>query len=60
MSSRRNHYRDTGFVRGWESDRRLSEAKALAELREMGEHVVKAAKEALKEGVDEKIGRAHV
>lgn len=58
MSGRRSHYRDTGFVRGWETDRRLSEAKALAQLRAMGEHVVKAAKEALKEGVDEIVADA--
>ena len=58
MSGRRSHYHDTGFVRGWETDRRLSEAKALAQLRAMGEHVVKAAKAALKEVVDEIVADA--
>lgn len=62
MSRRRgghhNHYKDVGFARGAFSDRRLSEAKTLAELRAMGEHVVTAAKVALKEGVDEVVADA--
>lgn len=48
-----NHYNDAGFRRGWATDKRLSETKVLAELRAMGEHVVAAAKEALKSGVDD-------
>lgn len=47
-----NHYNDVGFARGRITDTRLSTAQALAELREMGEHVVTAAKKALKDGVD--------
>ena len=47
-----NHYNDVGFSRGRITDRRLSTAKALAELRESGEHVVDAAKAELKKGAD--------
>ena len=53
-----DHYKDVGFARGKISDERLSTAKALAELRAMGEHVVEAAKAALKEGVDEVVADA--
>ena len=46
----RNHYRDLGFARGRMTG--MSTAKTIAELREMGEHVVEAAKAELKKGVD--------
>lgn len=47
-----NHYKDTGFTRGAITSHRLNTAKALAELRAMGEHVVAAAKAELKKGAD--------
>ncbi|MBR4381963.1 MAG: HK97 gp10 family phage protein, partial [Selenomonadaceae bacterium] len=50
MGGRRNHYKDVGFARGRMTGR--SVAKTIAELREMGEHVVEAAKAELKKGVD--------
>ena len=50
MASRRNHYKDIGFARGRMTG--MSTAKTIAELREMGEHVVEAAKAELKKGVD--------
>ena len=46
----RNHYKDVGFARGRMTG--MSVAKTIAELREMGEHVVEAAKAELKKGVD--------
>ena len=42
-----NHYNDIGFARG-----KLSPSKAIAAIREMGEHVLEAAKTALKKGAD--------
>ena len=45
--SRRSHYGDLGFARG-----KISSNKAVAEIRQMGEHVLKAAKVALKKGAD--------
>lgn len=50
MASRRNHYNDVGFSRGRGTG--MSTAKTIAALREIGEHVVEAAKVALKEGAD--------
>ena len=54
MASRRggarNHYKDVGFARGRMTG--MSASKTIAELREMGEHVVEAAKAELKKGVD--------
>ena len=46
----RNHYKDVGFARGRLTG--MSVSKTIAELREMGEHVVEAAKAELKKGVD--------
>ena len=46
----RNHYKDVGFARGRLTG--MSTHKTIAELREMGEHVVEAAKAELKKGVD--------
>ena len=46
----RNHYKDVGFARGRITG--MSVSKTIAELREMGEHVVEAAKAELKKGVD--------
>lgn len=46
-----NHYRDIGFSRGRMTG--LSTARTIAALREYGEHVLEAAKEELKKGVDE-------
>lgn len=50
MGGRRNHYRDLGFSRGRMTG--MSTAKTIAALREIGEHVVEAAKAELKKGVD--------
>lgn len=47
MAGQRNHYRDKGFSRG-----NLTPPQTMAALREMGEHVVEAAKIALKNGAD--------
>lgn len=55
MSGRRSHYRDRGFSRHLDN---LGTAETLRQLREIGEHVVNAAKEALKEGVDEIVADA--
>lgn len=50
MPGRHNHYRDRGFTRGALGVRGAQEvARAL---RQAGEHIEAAAKEALKEGVD--------
>ena len=46
----RNHYKDVGFARGRLTG--MSAAKTIAELREMGEHVVEAAKVELKKGAN--------
>ena len=46
----RNHYKDIGFARGRLTG--MSTHKTIAALREMGEHVVEAAKAELKKGVD--------
>lgn len=46
MAGRRNHYGE-GFSRG-----QMSTSRTMAALREMGEHVVEAAKDALKQGAD--------
>lgn len=46
MAGRRNHYGE-GFSRG-----QMSTSRTVAELREIGEHVVQAAKVALRQGVD--------
>lgn len=48
---RRNHYGDIGFERGHMTTG-MSTAKTIAALREIGEHVVDAAKAELKKGVD--------
>lgn len=48
--ARRNHYNDVGFRRGRGTG--MSTYKTIAALREMGEHVVAAAKAALKDGAD--------
>ena len=56
MSGRRNHYRDTGFRRGRLTG--MSTYKTLSVLRELGEHVVEAAKAELKKGVDEIVADA--
>lgn len=48
--ARRNHYGDVGFSRGRGTG--MSTYKTIAALREMGEHVVAAAKAALKDGAD--------
>ena len=45
---RRNHYNDRNFSRG----HIMSTSQTMAALREMGEHVVDAAKDALKQGAD--------
>lgn len=50
MASRRNHYNDIGFARGRITG--SSTHRTIAALREIGEHVVTAAKQALKEGAD--------
>ena len=50
LASRRAHYRATGFSRGGKGWVGLSQT--IKELREIGEHVVEAAKAALKEGAD--------
>lgn len=55
MSGRRSHYHDRGFSRHLDN---LGTAETLRQLREIGEHVVNAAKEALKEGVDEVVADA--
>lgn len=55
MSGRRSHYRDSGFSRHLDN---LGTAETLRQLREIGEHVVNAAKEALKEGADEIVADA--
>lgn len=47
MARRRSHYNDGNFSRG-----RMSTSRTMAQLREMGEHVVQAAKDALKQGAD--------
>ena len=54
----RNHYRDIGFERGRIGDERLSTAAGLEQLQILGEHVVEAAKAALKRGVDEVVADA--
>lgn len=46
MARRRNHYRDR-FSRG-----RMSANQTLLQLREIGEHVAQAAKDALKQGAE--------
>ena len=48
MARRRNHYGGSGFSRS----RRMPISQTIERLREMGEHVVQAAKEALKQGAD--------
>ena len=48
MARRRNHYGGAGFSRS----RRMPISQTIERLREMGEHVVQAAKEALKQGAD--------
>ena len=48
MARRRNHYGGAGFSRS----RRMPISQTIERLREMGEHVVLAAKEALKQGAD--------
>lgn len=53
-----NHYKDTGFARGAITSHRLNTAKALAELRELGEHVVAAAKAELKRGAEKVVADA--
>lgn len=55
MSSRRSHYRDSGFERELNN---LGTTETLRQLREMGEHVVAAAKAALARGVDEVVADA--
>lgn len=52
MSSH-NHYNDLGFARG-----RMTPNRAIKELREWGEEVLKAAKAELKKGVDEVVADA--
>lgn len=48
MARRRNHYGDSNkFIRG-----NMSPNETLRELREMGEHVVQAAKNALRQGAE--------
>ena len=42
-----NHYNDVGFARG-----RISASQTVAAIREMGEHVLEAAKTALKQGAE--------
>ena len=51
-----NHYNDVGFSRGRITGR--STRETIAALREVGEHVVEAAKAALKEGVDVLVAEA--
>ena len=48
--ARHNHYRDTGFARGRITG--ISTTKTIAALREVGEHVLAAAKEELKKGAE--------
>ena len=50
MAGSRSHYNDRGFIRGRNTG--MSTSKTLAALREMGNHVVQSAKEALKQGAD--------
>lgn len=56
LASRRAHYRATGFSRGGKGWLGLSQS--LKELREMGEHVLSAAKAALKNGADRVVADA--
>lgn len=55
MSGRRSHYRDSGFSRHLDN---LGTTETLRQLREMGDHVVEAAKVALARGVDEVVADA--
>lgn len=56
LSSRRAHYRATGFSRGGKGWVGLSQT--IKELREIGEHVVEAAQAALKNGADRVVADA--
>ena len=53
MQRRRNHYRDKGFSRGG-----ISTGQVEQHLKEIGEHVLEAAKAALKQGADEVVAEA--
>lgn len=53
MQRRRNHYRDKSFSRGG-----ISTGQVESHLKELGEHVLEAAKAALKEGVDSVVAEA--
>ena len=55
MARRRSHYRDRGFGRVTGS---LGTSETLRQLREMGEHVVEAAKAKLAEGASEVVADA--
>ena len=53
MQRRRNHYRDKSFSRGG-----ISTGQVESHLKELGEHVLEAAKAALKEGADSVVAEA--
>jgi len=55
MARRRSHYRESGFERGMSS---LGTTETLRQLREMGEHVIEAAKAELARGAAEVVADA--
>ena len=56
MSRRRDHYGGSGFNRGAITGRRT--IGTIADLRELGDHVIAAAKEALREGAEAVVAEA--
>ena len=52
MAGRHNHYKDKGFIRGSLTVPRQSLRQVEQDLRSIGEHVLTAAKDALKKEVD--------